>query len=342
MMVTDRAPRIGVLMGYGVRGVTAGDTANSPNHAGEAILSALRASGHDAHALFVDRDIDMVLRASNIDTAFVAVQGRFFSDGCLQGILETLAIPYTGSGVLASAIGMDRAKAREVMRLHNLPTAPSYVLDAHSVSAERVSELHAQFGFPVQVRPCGGGSTATGYMAADEAQLLEAIERVSHQDDRLLIERESEGPVITVAVLDGEPLGAIDRRALLSQNPSAQSRPRMSASRYQSILRLAARAATVIGAEGATLVDLVVSERMNEIINEIDIAPSLNPGGVFARIATQAGLKYSDLINELLLGARLHAHGHRQERRAVSVRSVGVERRAFSAMNASTVGAHQH
>src|SRR6476469_7660914 len=122
--------KIGVLMG----GLSAERDVSL--RSGEAILAAL-----------TDRDLDMVLRPARIDVAFLALHGRYGEDGCVQGLLELLGIPYTGSGVLASALAMNKAKAKEVFRLNNLPTAPGYVVEADS--GEDLMEQHGAFGFPV-------------------------------------------------------------------------------------------------------------------------------------------------------------------------------------------------
>ena len=110
--------KIGVLLG----GLSAERDVSI--RSGEAILTALADRGHDAVPIFVDRDIDLVLRQTRIDVAFLALHGRYGEDGCVQGLLEVLGIPYTGSGVLASGLAMNKGKAKEIFRLHNLPTAP--------------------------------------------------------------------------------------------------------------------------------------------------------------------------------------------------------------------------
>src|SRR6478735_12455169 len=100
--------KIGVLLG----GLSAERDVSI--RSGEAILAALADRGHDAVPIFVDRDIDLVLRQTRIDVAFLALHGRYGEDGCVQGLLEVLGIPYTGSGVLASAIGMDKIACKRV------------------------------------------------------------------------------------------------------------------------------------------------------------------------------------------------------------------------------------
>ena len=145
--------KIGVLMG----GLSAERDVSI--RSGEAIVAALTERGYDAWPLFVDRDIDLVLRQARIDVAFVTLHGRYGEDGCIQGLLELLGIPYTGSGVLASAMAMNKARAKDLFRLNNLPTAPGYVVEAEHGGGEDLAELHGSFGFPVVVKPAGEGSS---------------------------------------------------------------------------------------------------------------------------------------------------------------------------------------
>src|ERR1044071_1539022 len=194
--------KIGVLMG----GLSAERDVSI--RSGEAILAALTDRGHDAWPLFVDRDVDMVLRQARIDGVFLALHGRYGEDGCVQGLLEVLGIPYTGSGVMASALAMNKAKAKEIFRLHNLPTAPSYISEADS--GEDIIENHGSFGFPVVVKPVGEGSSLGVRVARDELELEAAIEEAMRFDDDVIVERFIDGKEISVAVLDGKPLGAIE------------------------------------------------------------------------------------------------------------------------------------
>lgn len=322
--------KIGVLLGglSGERDISV--------RTGEAILGALRGRGHDATAVFVDRDIDLVLRQTHIDVAFLALHGRYGEDGCVQGLLEVLGIPYTGSGVMASALAMNKAKAKEIFRLHNLPTAPSYISEADS--GEDIIDNHGSFGFPVVVKPVGEGSSLGVRIARDELELESAIEEATRFDDDVIIERFVDGKEISVAVLDGKPLGAIEivpRRGFYDfQNKYSAGRAdyhfpaRLSPERYRSVLRLAALAHDALGCEGATRVDLIASERGNEVLLEVNTLPGLTPTSLLPRIAHGSGVSFEDLVEEILRGARLRAHGHRRDRRAVQVDFSGPERRA--------------
>jgi D-alanine-D-alanine ligase len=327
-MIANR--KIGVLLGglSGEREISI--------RTGEAILGALRGKGYDATAVFVDRDIDLVLRQTHIDVAFLALHGRYGEDGCVQGLLEVLGIPYTGSGVLASALAMNKAKAKEIFRLHNLPTAPSYLSEADS--GEDIIDNHGSFGFPVVVKPVGEGSSLGVRVARDELELEAAIEEAMRFDDDVIVERFIDGKEISVAVIEGKPLGAIEvapRRGFYDFHNKATSGradyyfpARLSPERYRSVLRLAALAHDALGCQGATRVDLIASERGNEVLLEVNTLPGMTPTSLLARIAHGAGLPFEDLVEEILKGARLRAHGHRRDRRAVQVDFGGPERRA--------------
>src|SRR5258708_7318735 len=110
--------------------------------------------------LSAERDVDLVLRQSRIDVAFLALHGRYGEDGCVQGLLEVLGIPYTGSGVLASGLAMNKSKAKEIFRLHNLPTAPGYAIQGDA--GDDVVESHGSFGYPLVVKPAGEGPAPVG------------------------------------------------------------------------------------------------------------------------------------------------------------------------------------
>ncbi len=295
--------------------------------AAAAVLTTLATMGHRATALYVDRDLDLLLRQTRIDVAFLATGGRYGGDGCVQGMLETMGIPYTGSSLLACSLASNRAKAKETLRLYNLPVAPAYVLTEEG--RDQMREVHSTFGFPVMVRPLGSGSgfATQPLIAHDDLELEQAALEASRTHDDVLVERSIEGHRMAVAVLDGLALGFGDidtGRATAESSFAAQ----LSSVRRHSLLRLGALSSEALGCEGAVLVELVVSERANEVVVDVDPAPMLAPSALFPRIAKRAGLSFAEVCEDLLQGARLRAHGHRRNRRAANVGFLGAERRA--------------
>src|SRR5690606_24071223 len=147
---------------------------------GEAVLAALRERGHDAIPVYVDHDLDVALRQESIDVAFIALHGRLGEDGCVQGLLELLGIPYTGSDVLASALAMHKGKAKELFRLHNLPTPAYYTLTADDTGD--LAGVHGDFGFPCVVKPVREGSSVGVAICSSLGDLAAAADKALRFD----------------------------------------------------------------------------------------------------------------------------------------------------------------
>ena len=164
-----RKKRVGVLMG----GCSAEREVSL--RTGEGVAEALDGLGYAVTPLIWSADglqPDELLRTCSLDVVFVALHGRGGEDGCIQGLLELRGIPYTGSGVLASALAMDKLKAKEMFRLHNVPTPPYYVVRRSDIDA--LGEVHGSFGFPVIVKPRREGSSVGLAKASDLPELTAA------------------------------------------------------------------------------------------------------------------------------------------------------------------------
>jgi len=306
---------------------------------GEAIVAALVDRGHRAVPVYVDRDLDMVLRQQHIEVAFLALHGRYGEDGCVQGLLEILGIPYTGSDVLASALAMDKVKAKELFRLHNLPTPSYYVLSA--ADAGELAEVHGDFGFPCVVKPVREGSSVGVAICEDMPAFVAACERALCFDDHVLVERHIAGMEVSVAILGDRALGAVEiaPRAGFYDYQNKYTRgateyfipPRLSPERYRGILTQAVRAHHALGCSGATRVDLMVSESGNEFLLEVNTVPGMTRTSLLPKIADAAGLGFDDLCEAMLAGARLHAgRAGRGDRRVAQRPYDGDDRRAVA------------
>ncbi len=325
-----RKRKIGVLMG----GLSSERTVSLDT--GEAVLAALIDSGYNAQPIFVDRDIDLVLRQSDIDLAFIALHGRYGEDGCIQGLLETLGIPYTGSNVLSSALAMHKVKAKELFRLHNLPTPAYYVLS--SEHENRILQQHGDFGYPAVVKPISEGSSVGVEIAYTAGELLRACERAFCFDSDLLIERFISGQEVSVAILGDRALGAVevvpqdgfyDYGAKYSAATTEYFiPPRISPERYRGVMTQALKAHRALGCAGATRVDAIISNSGNEYILEVNTVPGLTPTSLLPKIADAAGVSFDELVEAVLNGASLssmpRANG---ERRASQRRYDGDDRR---------------
>jgi D-alanine-D-alanine ligase len=324
-----RTKKIGVLCG----GLSAEREVSL--RTGEAIAATLIDRGFDARRVFVDRDIDLALRQERIDIAFVALHGRYGEDGCVQGLLELLGIPYTGSNVMASALAMNKVKAKQLFRLHNLPTPPYYVLGAEL--KEAAIEAHGAFGFPAVVKPCHEGSSVGVSLARDPAELEAACDEAFRFDDEVLVERYVPGREISVAILNDRALGAIeivpaqpfyDYGAKYTAGKSEYHMPaRLSPERYRGVMTQALAAHRALGASGASRVDMIVSDRGNEVVLEVNTIPGMTATSLLPKIAAHAGLDFGALLEEILGSATLHAVPRARERRVAQLPFSGPEKR---------------
>ncbi|MFZ5891417.1 MAG: D-alanine--D-alanine ligase family protein [Myxococcota bacterium] len=302
--------RIGVVMG----GASAEREISMSS--GRAVTQALLEADHDVVPVLLGEGVDplQALSEAQMDVAFLALHGRLGEDGCVQGMLEWLGIPYTGSSVLASALAMDKQKAKELFRLHNVPTPPYYVLDRASVVD--LEEVHGSFGFPVVVKPRREGSSLGVSIARNESELARAAEIALTYDQHALVERHITGREVHVGILGDRVLGAIevaprsgffDYAAKYTPGETEYFMPaRLSGARYRGVLNLAERAAQALDTEGAVRVDLIVTEGQNEYVLEVNTLPGLTPTSLLPKIAAAAGFTFGDLCEAILERARLH------------------------------------
>jgi len=312
-MSQSRPMRVGVVMGgsSGERDVSL--------RSGAAVATALEAAGHDVVRLELSDDASaasQTIQAADIDVAFLALHGRHGEDGCVQGLLELLGIPYTGSSVLASALAMDKQKAKELFRLHNVPTPPYYAVTAED-DLDDIETMHGSFGFPVVVKPRGEGSSLGVKKAESISDLVRALRAALELDDVVLVERFIGGIEVNVGILDGRPLGAIeivpksglyDYDAKYTPGMTEYFMPaRLSPTRYRGVLNLADRAARALGVSGPCRVDLLVTRGENEYVLEVNTLPGMTETSLLPKIAASAGYDFTTLCESILAGARLYA-----------------------------------
>lgn len=302
--------RVGVLMG----GTSAEREVSL--RTGEGVAAALEARGHEVARLVWDaQGLDELLRSARVDVVFLALHGRGGEDGCVQGMLELMGVPYTGSGVLASALAMDKLKAKELFRLHNVPTPPYYA--ATRSDLDDLEEVHGSFGFPAIVKPRREGSSVGLAKAASMSELARAMDAALAFDDQVLVERFVKATEVHVGILDGRVLGAIevvprdglyDYRAKYTAGMTEYiTPPRLPATRLRGVMNLAERAARALSCTGACRVDLLVTEGENEYVLEVNTLPGMTPTSLLPKIAAAAGIEYGELCEAILSGARLHA-----------------------------------
>ena len=170
---------------------------------GEEMIKNLDGNRYEAVSIIIDQKKDWIEKAKGIDVALLALHGKYGEDGTIQGTLDTLGIPYTGSGVLSSSLCMDKNISKKIFRFHDIQT-PNWLIFTRNegISTQKIEQL----GYPVVVKPNSGGSSVGVKIVYSQESLAPAVEEVFKWDDEVLIEEYIKGEEITCAILNGELL----------------------------------------------------------------------------------------------------------------------------------------
>ena len=273
---------------------------------GAAVLAALRAREVNAHGIDADRTVLNALAAGNFDRAFIVLHGRGGEDGVVQGALEMLGIPYTGSGVLASALGMDKLRTKQLWLGMGLPTPPYRVVD----SAGELAAAAAELGLPLAVKPSREGSSI-GISRVDEAgQVAGAWERAAACDSPVLVEPWILGQEYTGAVLQGEALPLIrletprafyDYEAKYHADDTRYLCPcGLPEAREAELRELVRRAYAAVGGRGWGRVDLLVDGQGQPWLLEVNTVPGMTDHSLVPMAARATGLNFEALVWRIL------------------------------------------
>ncbi len=280
---------------------------------GTEVVKALQAAGVDARTVDPAECAIDGLAAQKFDRAFIALHGRFGEDGTVQGALEYLRLPYTGPGVQASAIGIDKSVTCALWRAHGLPVAKSVIVH----SADQAAQVYASLGGDVVVKPAKEGSSigVVKLKAAGEAEIRKALEEALRLDSTILVEERFFGREFTVALLDGKALPIIEIKAPEGDYDYANKYTgdavkydcpaKLPAALTEQISRACEKAFAVVGARGWSRIDVMAREDGSFILLEINTSPGMTPHSLVPMAARAAGLGFAELCVRVALGARL-------------------------------------
>jgi D-alanine-D-alanine ligase len=287
---------------------------------GTGVLEALRSQGIDAHAFDPGQRSLAELAAERFDRVFIALHGRYGEDGTLQGALELLGIPYTGSGVMASSMAMDKITTKILWLKAGLPTPEYAVLTAGSDLDAAV----AQLGLPLIVKPPHEGSSI-GFTKVEEAgQIDAAYEKAAALDDEVLAEAFVAGREFTVAVLGTgagaralpvveivAPKGNYDyQNKYFTDDVQYFCPPQLDEAIQAEMRRIAVEAYRTLGCEGWARIDVLLREADNRpFLLEANTSPGMTSHSLVPMAARAQGLSYEALCVEILRTARLKTKG---------------------------------
>jgi len=278
---------------------------------GTAVLNALIAQGVNAHAIDPKFDDISQIKVQGFDRAFIVLHGRGGEDGTIQGFLETLEIPYTGSDVPSSAIGMDKAKTKQIWQSCQLPTAAYQILSKDSFDMSYTENILKSLSGTVMVKPVHEGSSIGMAKVETTVQLTDALQEAFKFDHKVLLESWITGDEFTVSMLDGKALPAISMK---TDNTfyDYQAKYQSTETKYlcpcglndielEELNRLAEEAFETIGCEGWGRVDFMRDSDKKWWLLEVNTVPGMTETSLVPKAAKVAGINFEQLVLKILM-----------------------------------------
>jgi D-alanine-D-alanine ligase len=275
---------------------------------GAQVAAALAACGHTPERLDMDLETWERLRWGGFDCVFIALHGRLGEDGTVQGMLELLGLPYTGSGVLASALCIDKTRTNRLLAAEGLP-----VPDFEEVEEGDAEALAGQLGLPLVVKPVREGSTIGLTIAGDVDEVASGLVLARRYDRRVIVQRFVEGREVTVGVLAVPELNVLPTLEITYENETYDYDAKYTAGRShhiiparipetarQSVAEAAARAFRLLGCEGMARVDFIVDGAGTPWLLEVNTVPGLTEVSLLPDAARAAGVGFDELCERLV------------------------------------------
>lgn len=276
---------------------------------GVAVCQALGDRGYTVMPIEIDVSGAWIAQVRAMDVVFIALHGKFGEDGAVQGALELLGVPYTGSGVLASALAMNKPMAKRIWQTHGLPT-PAWQ------TIEKDTPWQLTLPYPVVVKPSAEGSSVGVSIARSSETFHSGVAEAFRYDPQVLIETYIPGKEVTVGILGERALGAME---VIAKGEFHSYEVKYTAGReefilpaplspavYERVLQVALEAHTVLGCSGYSRVDTRVTPQGEMFLLEVNSLPGFTSLSYLPRIAAHAGLDYGDLLEAILQRATLH------------------------------------
>ncbi|NOY63971.1 MAG: D-alanine--D-alanine ligase [Nitrospirae bacterium] len=295
VLVTDRL--IGVIAG----GVSAEREVSLKS--GTAVYNALKEKGY--RVVFIDARVDVCeqIRNSGIEVAFLVLHGGWGENGAIQGMLEVMGIPYTGSGVLSSSIAMDKVISKKIFQYHGLKVPPYIVI-------HRDGYDEPDFSFPWVVKPAREGSSVGVSIVDNKNEFSQALEIAGRYGGAIIVEKYIKAKEVQVGILGQKVLGAVEVRprrrfydyvAKYTQGATEYILPpEIDSAVYRRVCDAALLAHQCIDCQGATRVDLLVDGDDEVYILEVNTIPGMTETSLLPKIAKQSGYDFITLLEEIL------------------------------------------
>jgi D-alanine-D-alanine ligase len=281
---------------------------------GEQIYQALIEKGYDAEKIDVDENVVEYLKNAAADVVFIGLHGRYGEDGTIQGLLEILGLPYTGSGVMASAIAMNKVMTKRVIESAGVPTPPFLVLTKNgdfNIENE-IKNIAVKIGYPVVVKPACEGSTIGISIVKNDSEIAAAIELAFSYDKEVIVEKFVEGTEITVGILGNDPV-ALPTLEIVTETDFYDYETKYTAGLSKHIIparipeeyRVKAQKAAIaahqaLNCRGYSRVDVIVDNEGTPHVLEINTLPGMTKLSLYPDSAKAAGYEFPELISKIV------------------------------------------
>ena len=280
----------------------------------KAVTAGLQQAGVDAHFVDTQSTDVLTLKTLGFSRAFIALHGRGGEDGHIQAVLEALQIPYTGSGVMACALAMDKARTKYLWRGMGLPTAASAVIHADDWQQSDLNDVLQRLGGKVMVKPSQEGSSVGMAQATNAAELEQAVASALRYDQEVLVEQWLDGPEYTVAIVEDQAFPVIEVRtphafydyaAKYQDNTTEYICPApISAEQEQALRALAKQAFAAVGGQGWGRVDIKQDQHGQPQLLEVNMVPGMTEKSLVPMAAKQQDMNFSELVVRILAGTQ--------------------------------------
>lgn len=284
---------------------------------GRAIANALRKTNNNVIEIIVKDEEVNELDDYKIDVAFIALHGYFGEDGGVQKVLESKGIPYTGSGVAASGLAMDKLKSKDIFLKNGIPT-PDYISISCTQNIHKILENIEMPGLPVIVKPINAGSSVGISIITDAGKIEDGINHARPFGKEVLIEKYIEGRELTVSILDNKPLPVIEikpatkfydydskykddrTRYIILKSGEKASEDTLPHSTYSMSQDLAIRAHNSLGCKGFSRVDMVLGKDNIMYVLEVNTIPGFTERSLLPKAAKAAKIDFINLCNTII------------------------------------------
>ena len=303
--------KIGVLMG----GVSSEREVSLLS--GEEITKYMDKEKYEVFPIVIDSKEEVLEKVRGLDFVFLALHGAFGEDGSIQALLESISMPYSGCGVLTSALCMSKKQSKRILKAEGITTPPGFIAYANK---ELPIELIETLGYPVVVKPNNGGSSVGTFIASNRKILMKSIEKAFEYDEQLLIEKYLKGEEYTISVLNGQVLPILQIRAKgeffdysskYEDGGAEEVAAKLPKALEEEMNKIAKACWEIFDCRAYVRIDIIVHEGIPYVL-ELNTLPGMTKNSLFPRSASFAGMEYRALLDNIIKASQRNIYKDRE------------------------------